>query len=87
MKINVSGRGFEYLVHPEYVNPTNELCLVSQSSAIRDCEGAIQHPGSSFLWIGAHHHLDRSEVQDLAQRLNRWLETGSLELEEKKIRE
>jgi hypothetical protein len=86
MRIDASARGFELLVHPEYVNPTNELRLVSQSSAIGDCEGDMQHPGSSFLWIGDHHHLDRSEVRELAQRLNHWLETGSLEIKENKIR-
>ncbi len=52
--------------------------LAAQSSAIGDYEDSFERPGSSFLWIGDYHHLNREEVQQLVNHLQSWLKTGSL---------
>jgi hypothetical protein len=51
-------RGFAALFHPEYISgcPTR---LIQESSAIGDYEDAFNKPGSSYLWIGKDHHLNR----------------------------
>lgn len=83
MEIIKSDRGFEFLRHVKYGNemhgPNKEITrLVSQSSAVGDYEDSMDKPGSSYLWIGEDHHLDRSEVKQLIGCLQHWLATGSL---------
>ena len=89
MKITKSERGFEFLDHPNYLpNPLtrkNELSrVVSQSSAIGDYDDSFSRPGSSFLWVGEHHHLNREEVATLVKHLRAWMRTGSLQIKTKK---
>ena len=79
MKIIRSDRGFLYLVHPAYVDGELKR-LVAHSSAIGDYEDSWERPGTSYLWIGEDHHLDREEVAQLIEHLQHWLATGSLEL-------
>lgn len=80
MHIVKSERGFEFLQHPEYVPPWADKRLASQSSAVGDYDDA--RPGTSFLWIGDDHHLNREEVSQLVRHLLAWLATGSLAITE-----
>lgn len=82
MKVTISGRGFEFLTHPAYTPPNEDKRLASQSSAIGDYDDAMSRPGSSFLWIGDVHHLNREEVAQFIEYLKRWLATGYLGEEE-----
>lgn len=81
MRLEETGRGFEIVLHDDYAGNGSESRLVQQSSAILDYEDSLGHPGSSALWVGKDHHLNREEVEHLVERLSRWLETGSLALE------
>lgn len=84
MKILRSERGFPQLVHKLYVEEVGaDDRLVSQSSAIGEYEDSMDKPGSSFLWVGSNHHLNREEVGEFVTYLQRWLETGSLEGDER----
>jgi hypothetical protein len=82
MELTRSERGFEFVIHPAYVPPHDSEKLVSQSSAIGDYPDSMERPGSSYLWIGYHHHLNREEVAKLAEHLRAWLATGSLQVAE-----
>ena len=79
MEIIRNGRGFETLSHPSQAG--GPARLAQQSSAIGDYEDAVRFPGSSFLWIGDRHHLNRVEVREFIARLETWLSIGSLELQ------
>ena len=84
MKVVRSERGFEFLDHPAYLKSDAEHSrLASQSSAVGDYEDAMARPGSSFLWVGQHHHLNRDEVKEFAGYLQRWLDAGQLAPKEK----
>lgn len=84
MKLDTTGRGFEVLFHDAYPPPATSddtsTRLVGQSSAIGDYDDSFSHPGSSFLWVGDGHHLNREEVAQLVTHLQSWLMTGSLEV-------
>lgn len=74
-----TNRGFEIVLHAKYPpEPGDPIRLVQASSAIGDYEDSLEHPGSSFLWVGQDHHLNREEVAELVARMQTWLETGSL---------
>lgn len=76
-------RGFEIVQKPTYANEPKMADLVrviQQSSAIGDYPDSMDKPGSSYLWVGPDHHLNRSEVRELATRMLAWAQTGSLEL-------
>src|SRR5690348_18496440 len=78
MKVEKSERGFEYLMHKGYPDP-DLTRLASESSAINtDYEDGMDIPGSSFLWIGANHHLNRAEVQQFIHHLTHWVQHGTL---------
>lgn len=78
MKLEKTDRGFWNLVHPTYPpTRTKDSRLVSESSVIL-YDDALDHPGSSALWLGENHHLNREEVKELVGYLQRWLETGRL---------
>jgi hypothetical protein len=79
MKIVRSDRGFFFLMHPTYLPPHDEGRLASESSAIGDYDDSMDNPGSSFLWIGDDHHLNREEVKEFIQHLRQWLKTGRLD--------
>ena len=78
MREFTSDRGFYFLLEPNYTEPHAETRLVSESSAIGDYEDSLDKPGSSFLWVGANHHLNREQVAELAAYLQNWLKTGRL---------
>lgn len=78
MKLGKSNRGFDFLEHNRYVEPHDDIRLASQSSAIGEYEDSWDRPGSSFLWIGDNHHLNREQVAEFVEYLNRWLKTGRL---------
>lgn len=79
MKLIMTNRGFEVV---EMVEASEERTsrLVQQSSVIGDYSDSENRPGSSYLWVGADHHLNREEVAELRDRLTAWLLTGSLRL-------
>lgn len=85
MQITITSRGFEVLEHPVYPpepaldRPDPMGPLVAQSSAISDYPDAFDRPGSSYLWLGERHHLNREEVAQLVWHLKVWLETGHLQ--------
>ncbi len=77
MNIDTKMRGFETLTHPSY--PKGLECrLVGQSSIIGDYEDSFDRPGSSAIWVGNTHHLNREETKELIVYLQRWLDTGKL---------
>ena len=80
MKTKKSGRGFNHLMEKEYLNPENETTIVSESSAIGYYDDSFDNPGSSYLWFGEKHHLDREQVEKVVEALNNWLENKRLEL-------
>jgi len=64
--------------HEKYHEPCETTRLVQESSAIGDYEDSSDLPGSSYLWVGQDHHLNREEVAELINRMQHWLETGRL---------
>jgi hypothetical protein len=56
--------------------------LIQESSAIGDYEDSFDCPGSSYLWVGDDHHLDREEVAELIENMQHWLDNGRLPLVE-----
>ena len=70
-------RGFRETWHPKY--PTGVPGrLLTESSAVREYDDALDNPGSSALWIGDDWHLNREEVEELILHLNTWLKTKRL---------
>jgi hypothetical protein len=78
MRSQKSDRGFVSVVHPTYVTPRENARLIAESSAIGDYEDSLGCPGSSFLWVGKNHHLNREEIAELIARLQHWLDTKRL---------
>lgn len=79
MKITKSERGFRFLEVPVYLDKdAGKERLVSESSAIGEYEDSFDKPGSSFLWVGNHHHLNREQIALLVDVLNHWLEKKKL---------
>lgn len=85
MKLVKSERGFIFLDHPAYLEPHETKRVVSESSAVGDYEDSLEKPGSSFLWVGEDHHLNREEVSQLVQCLQSWLDKGRLPLKVPKL--
>ena len=84
MKIqnHVKDDGFASLEHPAHTlqDDVVEIPLAVQSSALGSYPDAVYRPGTSALWIGERHHLDREEVAQFVLHLQCWLETGSLKI-------
>ena len=80
MKAKQTQRGFIVVVHNTYANEPVEKRLIQESSAVGDYEDSWDNPGSSALWIGKDHHLNREEVQELIGRMKYWLDNKRLEL-------
>lgn len=78
MIISTTQRGFERIDIDTPLAGVHRL--VQQSSAIGDYEDSYRRPGSSYLWIGNDHHLDREQVAEFIQHLQAWLDTGHLSL-------
>lgn len=64
-----SDRHFEYLMKGDGFDGWR---VVAQSSAIGDYEDSFDRPGSSFLWVGDDHHLNREEIAELVDALEKW---------------
>lgn len=83
MKAECTGRGFVVVTHEKYQNTPGEMTrLIQESSAVGDYDNSMDNPGSSFLWVGEDHHLDREEVAELIERMQYWLVTGRLEVDD-----
>lgn len=81
MRARKTNRGFIIITHEKYQNKPGEMTrLIQESSAIGDHDNAFDNPGSSFLWVGADHHLSREEVKELIDRMQYWLDYGQLKL-------
>ncbi len=79
MKAEKTERGFIVVTHEKYQNKHGEMTrLIQESSAIGDYEDSFDRPGSSYLWVGQDHHLNREEVAELVTRMQHWLKTGRL---------
>jgi len=78
MRIDISGRGFRFVMHSSYANNPVDLRLISESSAIADYEDSFDNPGSSYLWVGENHHLNREEVKELTRLMQYWLDNKRL---------
>lgn len=75
---STTDRGFQMLTASKYASdPPENTRLLQQSSVIRYNDG-LDRPGSSCLWVGEDHHLNRRQVQELRDYLTHWLETGKL---------
>jgi hypothetical protein len=76
MQIEKSDRGFKNITHPIYADDKGNVSrIITESSAINfDYEDGLDIPGSSYLWFGEEHHLNREEVTVLRDALNNWLE-------------
>jgi len=72
MKTEKTERGFRRIVHPPYVDGDERL-LQESSAIIGDEMDAFENPGSSALWVGKDHHLNREEVAILIDILQYWL--------------
>ena len=82
MHTEKSGRGFVFVLEEKYQNEPGEFTrLIAESSAIGDYENSCDQPGSSFLWVGQDHHLNREQVRELIQRMEHWLATGRLAID------
>ena len=82
MKYVLSDRGFGFIMHPTRLDSEKDTRLVSESSAAGDYEDSLDNPGSSYLWLGDDHHLNREEVEELVIRMQGWLTTGRLQSDE-----
>jgi len=80
MQFSRTERGFGVLEHEGYPPGKGLLRLAQHSSAIGPYPDSFDRPGTSYLWIGRDHHLDREEVAELIRHLSAWVETGTLEL-------
>lgn len=78
MKAIKSDRGFIRIDAPEYLDPKIKSVVIAESSAIGDYEDSMENPGSSYLWVGPSHHLDREEVTELVAMMQHWLDKGRL---------
>lgn len=78
MKIDKTNRGFQTLICGTYPEE-GEGAITWQSSAIGDYDNSFDLPGSSYLWFGGEKkfHLNREEVQELIDHLQRWVDTGN----------
>lgn len=79
MKAYKTERGFITVTHEKYQNKPGEMTrLIQESSAIREYDDAYDNAGSSCLWIGEDHHLNREEVKELIERMQYWLDNKRL---------
>lgn len=78
MRLEKSDRGFMLLLHETYAEKSEEARLISESSAVGDYEDSYDKPGSSYLWVGNNHHLNREEVKQLIACMQYWLDKKRL---------
>ncbi len=77
MKTTDTPRGFGLVMHRKYP-PGGFSRLIQESSAIGDYDNSYEEPGSSFLWVGEDHHLNRQEIAQLIAKMQHWLDTSHL---------
>ena len=83
MKTTKTDRGFVQVWDEKYKHTPGEMSLlISESSAVGDYEDSLERPGSSYLWVGLGHHLNREEVQELITRMQTWVDTGRLKVDD-----
>jgi hypothetical protein len=79
LRVMHSPRNFELIAHAVYPpNKGAKAPIVRASSAIGRYPDAFQRPGSSYLFIGDHHHLCREQIAELVGYLQNWLKSGHL---------
>lgn len=83
MRASETDRGFVIVCEEEYLDPHPMTRLIQESSQIGDYEDSADRPGSSYLWVGDKHHLNREQVAELIYRMQHWLITGRLEITER----
>jgi len=71
-------RGFQRIESAAYLSPAVLARVAQQSSVIGDYTDSFDRPGTSALWVGSEHHLNREEVAELRDALTHWLDTGKL---------
>ncbi len=81
MEVKEDHRGFYIILEEKYQNKPGEYTrLIQESSAIRDYEDSWDNPGSSYLWVGKDHHLNREQVKELIGYMQYWLDNKRLPL-------
>lgn len=81
MNIRLTNRNFRIIEHEIYADSEHKKSrLVQESSAIGDYADSWDNPGSSFLWIGQDHHLNREEIGRLIEELQYWLDKKRLRM-------
>lgn len=73
-KVDRTQRGFEIV---EFEDMYNQRCSLQQSSI-----ALYDQPGSGAIWLGRdgeRMHLKDTQVKELVEMLQRWLDTGSFE--------
>ena len=79
MKRYTTSRGFRGITHATHANEPEEKRLIQESSAIDfDTKDGLNKPGSSYLWIGPDHHLNRKQVSALVAEMEHWLKNGRM---------
>lgn len=78
MKVVKSDRGFRIVVHPTYLGKNSLGRVFGESSAVGNYDDSLEKPGSSYLWVGEHHHLNREEVAELIGYMQTWIDAGRL---------
>lgn len=78
MQVKSTSRGFRYIEKPCYPPDGSTDAVIRESSAIGDYEDAFSNPGSSYLWVGDKHHLNREEVAELIVHMQDWLKYGRI---------
>lgn len=78
MQVKATSRGFRFIEHPMYPPDGSSGAVVRESSAIGDYHDSFNSPGSSYLWVGDNHHLNREEVANLIEHMQDWLKYGRI---------
>lgn len=73
MEVKSTSRGFRFIEHLMYPLDGSSGAVVRESSAIGDYHDSYNCPGSSYLWVGDNHHLNREEVARLIEYMQDWL--------------
>ena len=95
MKAEKTSRGFIVIDHEQYppvhliddkpgqstILSWPKARLLQESSAIGEYDDSLDCPGSSYLWVGDNHHLNRDEITTLIQILQYWLLNKRLPME------
>ena len=76
MRVTETERGFPRIEHQNYPGGEPGTLAMASSVVYTKYPDAMERPGTSALWIGTEHHLDREQVAELIQHLQSWLDTG-----------